>query len=63
MRYKIPDRKNALNIIGAAKKEMGFTLSLRPTVDSGSTIVRNTYECFRMLGDADFLVFVGSCVG
>jgi len=31
---------------------MRFTLSLKPTEESGSTIVRNIYECFRMLGGA-----------
>jgi hypothetical protein len=52
MRYRRPDKKNALSIIEAAKREMAFTLTLEPTQDSGSTIVRNIYECFRMLGDA-----------
>lgn len=52
MRYKVPDKKNALSIIEAAKTDMKFTLSLRPSGESGSTIVRNIYEDFRMLGDA-----------
>ena len=52
MRYKRPDKKNALSIIGAAEREMRFTLSMKPTEDSGPTIIRNIYECFRMLGDA-----------
>jgi hypothetical protein len=52
MRYRRPDKKNALSIIEAAKREMKFTLTLEPTEESGSTIVRNIYECFRMLGDA-----------
>lgn len=52
IRYKRPDRKNALSIVNAAKKDMKFTLTLEPTEDSGATIVRNIYECFRMLGDA-----------
>ncbi|MBI2672748.1 hypothetical protein HYX19_00660 [Candidatus Woesearchaeota archaeon] len=52
IRYKRPDKKNALSIIGAAKRDMEFTLSLKPTEESGPTIVRNIYECFRMLGDA-----------
>lgn len=51
-RYKRPDRKNALSILNAAKEEMKFTLSLERTEQSGSTIVRNIYECFRMMGDA-----------
>ena len=52
MRYKRPDRKNALSIINAAEKDMKFTLSIEPTEASGPTIVRNIYECFRMIGDA-----------
>ena len=52
IRYKRPDKKNALSIIDAAKKDMKFTLSLTPTEESGATIVRNIYECFRRLGDA-----------
>ena len=52
MRQKRPDKKNALSIIEAAKNDMEFTLSLKVTEASSSTIVRNIYECFRMLGDA-----------
>lgn len=52
IRYKRPDKKNALSIVSAAKKDMKFTLTLGPTDESGATIVRNIYECFRMLGDA-----------
>lgn len=52
MRYKIPDRKNALSIIEAAERDMKFTLTMEATEESGPTIIRNIYECFRMLGDA-----------
>lgn len=52
IRYKRPDKKNALSIVDASAKDMKFTLSLEPTDESGATIVRNIYECFRMLGDA-----------
>lgn len=52
MRYKIPDKKNALSIIEAAKKNMDFTLTLEINDSSAPTIIRNIYECFRMLGDA-----------
>lgn len=52
IRYKRPDKKNALSIVNAAKKDMKFTLTLEPTGESGATIVRNIYECFRMLGDS-----------
>jgi uncharacterized protein (UPF0332 family) len=52
MRYKRPDRKNALSIAEAAERDMRFTLSMEISEASGSTIVRNIYECFRMLGDS-----------
>jgi uncharacterized protein (UPF0332 family) len=52
MRYKRPDKKNALSILEAAKRDMKFTLSLKVSEVSASTIVRNIYESFRMLGDA-----------
>ena len=51
-RYKRPDHKNALSILLAANREMKFTLTLEVNENSGTTIVRNIYECFRMLGDA-----------
>ena len=51
-RYKRPDKKNALSIMQAAEKDMKFILSLNPTEEASSTIIRNIYECFRMLGDA-----------
>ncbi len=56
MRYRRPDRKNALSIVQAAEREMKFTLKMKPTEESGSTIVRNIYECFRMLGDSLLVV-------
>jgi len=52
MRYKRPDSKNALSIVEAAKREIKYTLSIKLTEESGSTIVRNIYESFRMLGDS-----------
>ena len=52
IRHKVPDKKNALSIIEASKKDMDFTLTLKLSEKSGPTIVRNIYECFRMLGDA-----------
>jgi uncharacterized protein (UPF0332 family) len=39
-------------MILAAKKKMDFTLNLEVNENSGSTIVPNVYECFRILGDA-----------
>ena len=52
MRYKKPDKKNALSIIDAAKRDIEYTLSLKSTEEAGPTIIRNIYECFRMLGDS-----------
>ena len=52
MRVKRPDAKNAFSIVAASEREMAFTLTLQPNETSGSTIVRNIYESFRMLGDA-----------
>ena len=50
--YKRPDKKDALSIINAAKRDMSFTLTLEASENSGATIVKNIYESFRMLGDA-----------
>lgn len=52
IRYKRPDEKNAFSILSAAKRDMDYTLSLKITTESATTIIRNIYECFRMLGDA-----------
>lgn len=52
IRYKRPDAKDALSLVQAAKRQMDFTLTMEPSDDSAFTIVRNIYECFRMLGDA-----------
>ena len=52
MRPKRPDKMKALSIVEASERDMRFTLGLEPTEASASTIVRNIYECFRMLGDA-----------
>lgn len=51
-RYKRPDNKDALSMINASKREIEFTLSLDVNERSASTIVKNIYESFRMLGDA-----------
>ena len=58
MRYKKPDIKNALSIVEAARRDMKYTNTLEVSEDAGSTIVRNIYECFRMLGDS-LLVYKG----
>lgn len=56
MRHRRPDKKNAQSLLEAAKREMDFTLSIQPSEASASTIIRNIYECFRMLGDVLLLI-------
>lgn len=51
-RQKHPDRKNAASILDASAKQMNYTLTLESNNDSAFNIIRNIYECFRMLGDA-----------
>lgn len=51
-RQKHPDKKNAGSIIEASARQMNYTLSLEPNDVSAFNIIRNIYECFRMLGDA-----------
>lgn len=51
-RFKHPDKKNALSILEASKRQMKYTLTLESTDDSAFNIIRNIYECFRMIGDA-----------
>ena len=52
MRHKRPDKKNAISLLEAARKTIDYTLTLELNESSASTIIRNIYECFRMLGDA-----------
>lgn len=52
MREKYPDKKNAKSILEASEKQMRYTLTLEPTDESAFNIIRNIYECFRMIGDA-----------
>ena len=54
-RIKHPDTKNAFSIISAAEREMQFTLKQTVTDESAFMIIRNVYECFRMLGDASLV--------
>ncbi|MDP3639676.1 MAG: hypothetical protein Q8R53_00550 [Nanoarchaeota archaeon] len=51
-RQKHPDIKNAASIVGASSKQMKYTLTLESNDNSAFNIIRNIYECFRMLGDA-----------
>ena|SRR3989338_700838 len=51
-RVKHPDKKNALSILQAAEREMSYTLNLQINDESAFNIIRNIYECFRMLGDS-----------
>ena len=58
MREKHPDKKNAQSILDASERQMKYTLTLAPTDESAFNIIRNIYECFRMIGDA-LLVSMG----
>lgn len=51
-RQKHPDKKNAASILDASSKQMRYTLTLESNDNSAFNIIRNIYECFRMLGDA-----------
>ena len=51
-RVKIPDIKRADSLISSAEKDMKYTMTIEITEQSANTIVRNVYECFRMLGEA-----------
>ena len=51
IRFKHHDPKNAESILNASIKQMNYTLTLEITNDSSFNIIRNIYECFRMLGD------------
>ena len=52
MKQKRPDKKNAASIVEASERDMDFTLTLEQKDESSATIIRNIYECFRMLGEA-----------
>ena len=52
IREKRPDYRNALSMVEAANREMQFTLKMPVNLEFASTIIRNIYENFRMLGDA-----------
>ena len=52
MKEKTPDKKKAKSLLEAAEKEMGFTKTLELSEVSSSTIFRNIYECFHLLGQA-----------
>jgi len=58
VREKHPDKKNAQSILDASERQMKYTLTLAPTDESAFNIIRNIYECFRMIGDA-LLVSMG----
>ena len=49
---KFIDNKKAQSLLEAAKNDLDFALSLELTKEASSTIIRNIYESFRMLGSA-----------
>ena len=52
MRETHPDKKNALSILISSERQMNYTLTLKSTDESAFNIIRNIYDCFRMIGDA-----------
>jgi hypothetical protein len=55
VRHKLPDKKHAKSLLEAAERDIRFTLKLKIDAESGSTIVRNIYECFRKIGEASLI--------
>ena len=51
-RNKFPDIKKANSLVDSAIEDIKYTLTLEINEKSSNTIVRNIYECFRMLGEA-----------
>ena len=51
-RIKTPDMKKANSLVDSSIEDMKYTLTLGINEKSSNTIVRNIYECFRMLGEA-----------
>ena len=52
IRKRVPDKFKARSMISAAEVELPYIMTIKPTKESASTIVRGIYEAFRMLGDA-----------
>ncbi|MEK6841766.1 MAG: HEPN domain-containing protein [Nanoarchaeota archaeon] len=51
-RRKTSDVKKAISLINSSNEDMKYTTTLDINESSANTIVRNVYECFRMLGEA-----------
>ena len=51
-RKKIPDIKKAESLVNSSLEDMKYTMTLKINNKSSNTIIRNVYECFRMLGEA-----------
>lgn len=55
-RSRFPDLVKAKSMIDAAEKDMKYVMSLLPSLEGGSTIIRGIYENFRALGDSLLVV-------
>ncbi len=53
---KIPDKERAKSVVENSISDMEYTLKLEICEKSANTIVRNIYECFRMLGESILLI-------
>ena len=56
IRERVPDKFKAQSMLKAAEIEINFLKTLKPSKETGQTIIRGIYEDFRMLGDALLLI-------
>ncbi|HLD03119.1 MAG TPA: hypothetical protein VJC07_05480 [Candidatus Nanoarchaeia archaeon] len=63
IKKRVPDKFKARSMLEAAEADMKFTKTLAVSKESGSTIVRNVYDCFRKLGDSLLLIRGKEAVG
>ena len=52
MKYRQPDKQRAESLLIAAKREIDFTRTLPISEQSASTIVRNVFQSYLMVGEA-----------
>ncbi len=56
IRQRTPDKFKAKSMIEAAELEMNFIKTLKPSRESGATMIKGIYESFRKLGEALMLI-------
>lgn len=55
IKINIPDKNRIESLIQASVSDMEYTTSLQVKDKASNTIIRNIYECFRMIGEASLL--------